>query len=70
MSETDNNRQWLRYFRLVVAVDKDNQQAIDLSEFRCKFRISQAVIGKPCTAEITVYNVSPVFNTRMIKRRP
>ena len=58
MSETDNNRQWLRYFRLVVAVDKDNQQAIDLSEFRCKFRISQAVIGKPCTAEITVYNVS------------
>ena len=58
MSETDKNRQWLRYFRLVVAVDKDNQQAIDLSEFRCKFRISQAVIGKPCTAEITVYNVS------------
>lgn len=35
MSEKDNNRQWLRYFRLVVAVDKDNQQAIDLSEFRC-----------------------------------
>jgi len=58
MSQTNKNRQWLRYFRLVVAVDKDNQQAIDLSEFRCKFRISQAVIGKPCTAEITVYNVS------------
>ena len=57
MSETDKNRQWLRYFRLVVAVDKDNQQAIDLSEFRCKIRLSQAVIGKPCTAENTVYNV-------------
>lgn len=57
MSE-NNNRQWLRYFRLVVASDESNQQAIDLSEFRCKFRISQAVIGKPCTAEITVYNVS------------
>ena len=57
MSE-NKNRQWLRYFRLVIATDKNNQQAIDLSEFRCKFHISQAVIGKPCTAEITVYNVS------------
>lgn len=53
-----DTRQWLRYFRLVVATDGDNQQAVDLSEFRCKFNISQAVIGKPCTAEITVYNVS------------
>lgn len=57
MSE-NKNRQWMRYFRLVIATDKNNQQAIDLSEFRCKFHISQAVIGKPCTAEITVYNVS------------
>lgn len=49
---------WLRYFRLTVAVDGTNTEALDLSEFRCVFKISQAVIGKPCTAEITVYNVS------------
>lgn len=49
---------WLRYFRLVVAVDGTNTEALDLSDFRCVFKISQAAIGKPCTAEITVYNVS------------
>lgn len=49
---------WLRYFRLVVSVDGSNTQALDLSAFRCVFKISQAVIGKPCTAEITVYNVA------------
>ena len=49
---------WLRYFRLIVATSSENKQALDLSSFRCKFKISQAFYGKPCTAEITVYNVS------------
>lgn len=50
--------QWLRYFRLVVSIDGRNEEALDLSDFRATFRISQAAVGKPCTAEITVYNVS------------
>lgn len=50
--------QWLRFFRLTVAVDGSNTEALDLSEFRVKFSISQAVIGKPTTADIFVYNVS------------
>lgn len=50
--------QWLRYFRLIVSVDGTNTEALDLSDFRCTFHISQAMIGKPCTAEIKVYNVS------------
>ena len=50
--------QWLRYCRLVVAVDGRNEEALDLSAFRVKFHIGQASVGKPCTAEITVYNVA------------
>ena len=51
-------RQWLRYCRLVVAKDGTNMKAVDLSNFRVRFRVSQAVVARPCTAEITVYNVS------------
>lgn len=50
--------QWLRHFRLVVSVNGERREALDLSDFRTTFHISQAAIGKPCTAEITVYNVS------------
>lgn len=51
--------QWLRYCRLVVATDSSNKVAVNLSEFRIKFTISQTVARKPSTAEIIVYNVSP-----------
>lgn len=50
--------QWLRYFKLTVAVDGSNTEALDLSDFRVRFSITQAVLGKPTTADITVYNVS------------
>ena len=51
-------RQWLRYFRLVVAKDGTNTAALDLSDYRVAFRVTQAAVGRPCTAEISVYNVS------------
>lgn len=50
--------QWIRYFRLTVAVDGTNTDALDLSDFRVKFSISQQLASRPTTAEITVYNVS------------
>ena len=53
-----NYTQWLRYFRLIVATDGSNTEALDLSDFRVTFHISQAMVGKPCTADIKVYNVS------------
>ena len=53
-----NYTQWLRYFRLIVATDGRNDEALDLSDFRVTFNISQAMVGKPCTADIKVYNVS------------
>lgn len=49
--------QWLRYFRLTVAIDGSNTEALDLSDFRVRFSISQGFTGKPTTADITVYNV-------------
>ena len=51
-------RQWIRYFRLMVAKDNRNEVAIDLSEFRVRFHITQAATGQPCTAKIRIYNVS------------
>ena len=63
-SEQLGNSQWLRYCKLTVATESvsgDNQQAIqaiDLSEFRIRFLVDQACVGKPTTAEITVYNLS------------
>ena len=56
--------QWLRYCRLTVStesVEGTNEQmiqAIDLSEFRIRFLVDQACVGKPTTAEITVYNIA------------
>ncbi len=50
--------QWLRYFRLTVAVDETNTEALDLSDFRVKFTITQHVAGKPTTADVFVYNVA------------
>ena len=56
--------QWLRYCRLTVSTESvtgSNEQviqAIDLSEFRIRFLVDQACVGKPTTAEITVYNLS------------
>lgn len=45
MSET-KYKQWLRYFRLIVQTG-NGQEALDLSNFRCKFHITQAIVGKP-----------------------
>ena len=68
-------KQWLRFCKLTVAVDGTNTEAIDLSDFRVKFQISQAVVGKPTTAEILVYNVAQstidriaVPTNRMVKK--
>lgn len=49
---------WKRYCKLIVSTDSSNKVALDLSDYRIKFKISQAVMGRPCTAEITVYNIA------------
>lgn len=62
MSSTST--QWLRYCRLVVSTEsadgsnEQSLQAIDLSNFRIRFLVDQALAGKPTTAEITIYNVA------------
>lgn len=49
---------WLRYFRLTVARDQSNTQALDFSNYRVTFEISQATVAQPCTARIRIYNVA------------
>lgn len=51
-------RQWIRYCRLTVTREGENPVEIDLSGFRVHFHVSQATAARPCTAEISVYNVS------------
>ncbi len=51
-------RQWLRYCRLTVTQEGENPMEIDLSGLRVRFHVSQATAARPCTAEISVYNVS------------
>lgn len=55
---TEKSDEWLRYCSLVVQEEEGSEFAIDLSAFRIKFQITQAVQCKPSTAVITVYNVS------------
>lgn len=63
-NEENRLNQWLRYCRLTVStesVEGTNEQmiqAIDLSEFRIRFLVDQACVGRPTTAEITVYNLA------------
>lgn len=54
----DNNTQWLRRCKLFVQRGKNKQEAIDLSDFRIKFEVTQRTLGQPQTATITVYNVA------------
>lgn len=65
MAAETGARQWLRYFRLLVQTEAGGDEAIDLSDFRVKFHISQALTGRPCTAEITIYNVSEATANRI-----
>jgi hypothetical protein len=52
-------KQWLRYFRLTLILDEGDRTTVwDLSDFRVKFHVTQAMTGRPCTAEISVYNVA------------
>ncbi len=46
---------WIRYFSLVVGTS--DTQVLDLSSFRVQFSVSQAVLSRPCTANVRVFNV-------------
>ena len=47
-----------RFCRLVVAEDSRNEMAVDFSQFRVVFSITNMVSGAPPTADIRIYNVS------------
>lgn len=54
-------RQYLRKASLIVGANSaDEKNAIDLSELRFTFRIKRGDIQTPNTADVRVYNVSPL----------
>lgn len=49
---------WIRYFKLIIGEDAAGSEALDFSDFRVQFHISQSVLGKPCTATVRIFNVA------------
>ena len=52
------SEQWMRQCKLTVQVDKEQPQALDLSDFHIYFHISQPTTETPKAAEIYIYNLS------------
>ena len=50
--------QWLRQVRLTIQLEQGKPEALDLSQFKIYFRISQATSDAPKAAEIYIYNLS------------
>lgn len=50
--------QWGRNCRLTIQVDQNEARALDLSEFKIVFQVSQATTEQPKAAEIYIYNLS------------
>lgn len=52
------SEQWMRQCKLTVQIDKEQPQALDLSDFHIYFHISQPTTEAPKAAEIYIYNLS------------
>lgn len=58
-------KQWKRNCRLTVQLQKGQEQALDLSEYKIRFRIGQATVDNPKFADIYIYNLSPNTMNRL-----
>ncbi len=50
--------QWKRNCKLTIQVDQNEAKALDLSEFKITFQVSQATNEQPKATEIYIYNLS------------
>ncbi|MEQ1107227.1 baseplate hub protein [Acinetobacter seifertii] len=50
--------QWMRNCRLTIQVDKNAPEALDFSDFKITFLVSQGTTEQPKAAEIYIYNLS------------
>ncbi|MEQ1191211.1 hypothetical protein ABLU13_19660, partial [Acinetobacter seifertii] len=50
--------QWMRNCRLTIQVDKNAPEALDFSDFKITFVVSQGTTEQPKAAEIYIYNLS------------
>lgn len=53
--------------RYRVVVDLGNNEALDLSELRCKFSIKKTAFEEPNQSILTIYNLSPENENRIIQ---
>ena len=50
--------QWKRNCKLTIQLDQSEPKALDLSEFKITFQVSQPTTEQPKAAEIYIYNLS------------
>ena len=50
--------QWKRNCKLTIQIDANEPKALDLSQFKIVFQVSQATTDQPKAAEIYIYNLS------------
>lgn len=58
---------WLYGRRYRIIIDLGNGEAIDISELRCQFSIEKTTYRKVTTSSITIYNLNPNDENRIIK---
>lgn len=66
MADGDNQRQWGRACRLQVKTKTDaDYEVIDFDGLRIVFYVQQAIVSKPASADIRIYNVSAETAARL-----
>lgn len=65
--ETGVYGDWLYGRRYRVAIDIGGNKVFDVSELRCKFEISKTVYGEPNSSKLTIYNLSPDDENKLIQ---
>lgn len=63
------DQQWLRKFSLIVG-SPGTDQALDLSDFHCKFKVTQSDEESPNTVNVRVYNLDPSTVKQIIGKTP
>lgn len=55
-----------RQCQLIVGLQAGGTDALDMSEFRVRFKLTQAMVGKPGAAEIYIYNLSEATMAKFV----
>lgn len=58
---------WMRKWKVIIVLD-DNEIGLDVSELRIKFRVIKNILTSSHKADITIYNLNPDTEKRILSR--